>query len=72
MWYVNVSQHTITLNEIEFYINYVICKFIKHMIKVALKASFILTMWYVNYSTTGSNGGYGLSFILTMWYVNLF
>ena len=50
MWYVNyhIVPH-LTLNALEFYINYVVCKFANsNEALLSIVSCFILTMWYVN------------------------
>ena len=49
MWYVN-SKRLLThdMYITEFYINYVVCKFVYVCNAIISSISFILTMWYVN------------------------
>ena len=55
----------------QFYINYVVCKFVWVKFYTIKYLSFILTMWYVNKSVNTRFHNINQSFILTMWYVNL-
>ena len=70
MWYVNLENADERYTKLKFYINYVICKY-EDAEKTEIKfKSFILTMWYVNFSLDRIFYTTQKSFILTMWYVN--